>query len=412
MKKENTICTLLWNHLYLNNEGFALPCCAAYEHIEELLKQSKSITQTNSIDKSLDLKLFKEIRQSMLNGEQHKFCSSCYEKEGKGIQSYRQENNELFKETYKKIESGKLDLESKTSLEYVDLRLGNQCNLACRMCPPNSSSNLIRDYEQLESEKFSIDFTKNTSWHKDKNFWNQLLNRSHEIRKIYLAGGEPLLINESWDFLSELIKKDQAKNITIYYSTNLSTIPEKAKKVWPQFKKVLLSLSIDGTEATHEYIRHPISWKKIESNLYELDKSFFDLNIESAVVYSTLQAYNFDALPELVKYLEQFKNIDSYPIISLLSAPNQLSLRVLPLEIRKRAIPSLKELLLKTTETNYKSDKWKSNFINEIINLISILKEDSFSQEKFDEFKRYTLHFDKSRSQDIFARIPELKNYF
>jgi len=412
MKKENTICTLLWNHLYLNNEGYALPCCASHEHIEEMLKKSKSITQTNSIEKSLELDMFKEIRQTMLNGSKHKFCSSCYEKEARGIQSYRQENNELFLDTYKKLEAGELDIDSSFSLEYVDLRLGNQCNLACRMCPPNSSSNLIKDYQKLESQNFSTNFTKNTSWHKSKKFWKDLLSRAHEIKKIYLAGGEPLLINETWDFLNELVKEGHSKNITIYYSTNLSTIPERAEKIWPSFKKVQLSLSIDGINSSYEYIRFPMKWSRIEKNLQELDRRFLELNIESAVVYSTIQAYNFDTIPELVKYLEQFRNIDSFPIINILTAPNQLVLSALPSNIKKKAVAPLKELLLKISGSEYKSDKWKSNFINEILNFISLLKEDDFSKAQFQEFKRYTLHFDKERSQNIFNRIPELKNYF
>ncbi|OUR93602.1 hypothetical protein A9Q84_19225 [Halobacteriovorax marinus] len=412
MKKENKLCSLLWNHLYLNNEGYALPCCAAYEHIEEMLKQSKSITEVSSIEELLKLDLFKDIRQTMLDGKEHTFCSSCYDKEEKGIQSYRQESNELFHETYEKIVTGELNLDSAVSYEYVDLRLGNQCNLACRMCPPNSSSNLIKDYQALESQNFSLDFTKNTSWHKDPNFWQELLSRSHEIKKIYLAGGEPLLINETWDFLGELIKRDHAKNITIYYSTNLTTLPEKAAKFWPSFKTVQLSLSIDGFGDVHEYIRHPIAWKKIEANLHKLDKDFLDLNIESAVVYSTIQAYNFDAIPELVQYLNQFTNIDSYPVISLLTAPNQLSIEALPLDIRKRAIAPLKALLFQAKTSEYKSEKWKSNFIHEVLNLISSLSNENFNKDLFEEFKRYTLHFDKTRSQDIFKRIPELKNYF
>jgi organic radical activating enzyme len=373
--------------------------------------KSNNITESKSIKEVLDSKLLREIRETIGAGQEHKFCTSCYEKESKGIQSYRQESNEVFSDTYNNLLSSE-GKSLKSDLEYIDLRLGNQCNLACRMCPPNSSANLISDIETLENTKFNDDFHKKTSWFKDQNFWRDLLERSNHVKKIYLAGGEPFLIDETWEFLEALVEKGYSKNITLYYSTNITVLPKKAYKLWPSFKKVQLSLSLDGVEDTYEYIRYPVKWMKIENNLKQLDTDFLKLNIESAVVYLTMQAYNYDCLPALIKKLDSYKNIDKYPIVNILTRPENLSVETLPRDIKTRAVAPLKQLLLEHSTKEYKSSKWKSNFINEVINYIECLKNDSSSKENFEKFKVYTTHFDKTRNQNIFDRIPELKNYF
>ncbi|CBW27878.1 conserved hypothetical protein [Halobacteriovorax marinus SJ] len=408
--KNKVICTLLWNHLYLNNEGYFLPCCNSNEKIEELKKRSTTILENKSLDNIHTLDFIKEIRTDMLNGKKNIFCNQCYEAEEKGILSYREINNDLFSDTYKELISGLGDLNDKLKFEYVDLRLGNTCNLSCRMCPAESSSNLIKDLEVLEGRTFTSDFFKNTNWYKEENFWNNLLTHSDSFKKIYLAGGEPLLINETWDFLLKLIEKGVSKNITLYYSTNLTILPKKAYEIWPHFKKVNLSLSIDATEETYEYIRFPAKWSKVDLNLKELDKKFHELNIESAVVYTTIQAYNYASIPKLVAYLSEFSFIDHYPILNILRSPDSLAIDKIPKEIRHREVRELKKVLFKASTADYKSKKWKLNFVNELISYIEELKSESTSN--IEDFKKYTVHFDKSRKQSIFNIIPELKNYF
>ena len=409
--KDKTICALLWNHLYLNNDGFSLPCCAAYNHIDEMLPLAQNITSRKNLKNFTNSPLLNDIRETIFEGKKHKFCSSCYENEEKGIHSYRQENNEIFKDTFEKLISSSSSKDVKIKYEYIDLRLGNQCNLACRMCPPNSSSNLIKDHEKLEGRTFSNEFLKNTSWHKDESFWNELLQNSDDLKKIYLAGGEPLIIEETWNFLRSLVKNGNSKNIILYYSTNSTVIPKAAFELWPHFKKIQLSLSIDGTKDSYEYIRYPMKWNKIEKNLTTINSSFQKLNIESAVAYITIQAYNYDSIPKLVTELSKYQNIDSYPIINLLSRPSHLSVHSLPLEVKKNAIGPLKELLLTVATSKYKSIKWKNNFSKEIVNYIDELQKETFNKGDFDKFKKYTFHFDSSRNQNILNRIPELKNF-
>jgi len=408
--KNKVICTLLWNHLYLNNEGYFLPCCNSNERIEELKKKSTTILENKPLDNIHTLEFIQEIRKDMLNGKKNIFCNQCYEAEEKGILSYREINNDLFSDTYKELISGSGNLNDKLKFEYVDLRLGNTCNLSCRMCPAESSSNLIKDLEVLEGRTFTSDFFKNTNWYKEESFWNNLLTHSNSFKKIYLAGGEPLLINETWDFLLKLIEKGVSKNITLYYSTNLTTLPKKAYEIWPHFKKVNLSLSIDATEEAYEYIRFPARWSKVDSNLKELDKKFHVLNIESAVVYTTIQAYNYASIPKLVAYLSEFSFIDHYPILNILRSPKSLAVDKIPKEIRHREVRELKKVLFKASTDDYKSKKWKLNFVNELISYIEELKNESTSN--IEDFKKYTVHFDKSRKQSIFNIIPELKNYF
>jgi glutamate-1-semialdehyde 2,1-aminomutase len=99
----------------------------------------------------------RDIRLAMINGEKVEGCSTCYLQEESGRMSNRQQaNNEwawrlgenTLTETIKKAldNNGHVD----NDLVYLDLRLGNLCNLKCRMCNPWNSSQIVKEHVELE----------------------------------------------------------------------------------------------------------------------------------------------------------------------------------------------------------------------------------------------------------------------
>ena len=52
-------------------------------------------------------------------------------------------------------EDGTIDTE-KVPLEYLDLRLGNLCNLKCRICSPSESSLWIDDFAELQRQQNNV----------------------------------------------------------------------------------------------------------------------------------------------------------------------------------------------------------------------------------------------------------------
>ncbi len=82
----------------------------------------------------------------------------------------------------------------------------------------------------------------NNYWHENPQFWEQVFDQIPNIRQLYFAGGEPLLIKEHRRLLEEIIDRGYADQISLRYNTNGLLINEEIISVWQKFKKVKLVL--------------------------------------------------------------------------------------------------------------------------------------------------------------------------
>jgi len=205
-------------------------------------------------------------------------------------------------------------------IEFVELRLGNLCNLRCVTCNPLSSSQWRSDYLKL-AEKFDflkdkfqmLDKARFTSWptgFADSNvfeldwpeseiFWEELGKLSENLKVIYINGGEPTLIKKHWNFLEYLIQRHLSKNIELNYSINVTNLPEYADEIWKYFKKVRVSCSIDALEERNNYIRFPSNWQTILNNFTALKQSSVEVSITQ-----TISVLNYDSLDKFVDYFK------------------------------------------------------------------------------------------------------------
>ena len=99
------------------------------------LKQDKITDAINS-------PLAKDIRKKMLEGKWHPECIRCLREEKAGMKSRRINDGERFathltwdQAVEHTSEDGTIDL-NHIKQTYYDIRLGNFCNLKCRMCSP------------------------------------------------------------------------------------------------------------------------------------------------------------------------------------------------------------------------------------------------------------------------------------
>ena len=70
-----------------------------------------------------------------------------------------------------------------------------------------------------------------------------------------------------------------AGGIDLSYNTNITLLPQGVAELWPQFKSVSLSCSIDGYGSLNEYIRRPSRWRDVDRHLHTLDAHFHDWNL-------------------------------------------------------------------------------------------------------------------------------------
>jgi len=404
MSNDNKLCVLPWNHLFVSNTGDAsFPCCSSQYSLGRADKKDSVLNLFESKLLSSLSENKKGLREEFLNGQEPAVCSGCYEKDREGIWSYRKTANELFPETLNELKEGKLNLSSPMKLEFVDLRLGNLCNLACRMCDAGSSRLLIDDYREYLGDKNFGKELEEINWFSDRGFYKNLVENGKEIKIINMAGGEPFIIEQTWEFLEMLIERGYAENIELRYNTNLSIIPEKAKKLWPKFKGVVLFLSIDGVEKVYEYIRYPAKWSKIEKNLEHLEENFEALNISAANIQMTVQAYNISNIPEITKYLQKFDKISRVPLINLLETPSELSFRSLPVKTRKEVAKKLKAFLMEIFDLDglQKIDTYEDFLRNTTYLIEELLDSSSFSKNQYEEFLKITKFFDNKRKQKL-----------
>jgi radical SAM protein with 4Fe4S-binding SPASM domain len=242
-------CVLPFNSVSIAATGELRPCCNAYNSGFEI--DVKDI----SVDEIINNKKIISLRESFKKDKTDSACDRCWNIEKIGNRSFRHVANEDKSYGLNSVIPIRKDTQiSFEDIQYLDITLGNKCNLACRMCNPYSSSLLAKQLIELKEYNGSdlIDFSRST---KDKIL--DLINKAVNLNSIYLLGGEPLINDFHDEIVDLLIKKDRAKNINIHYSTNLQVDIEKYLEMWGNFKFVDLNVSIDGSHQYYEYIRWP-----------------------------------------------------------------------------------------------------------------------------------------------------------
>jgi sulfatase maturation enzyme AslB (radical SAM superfamily) len=375
----------------------------------------------------------KNVRSKMLQNEWPEECIRCQTEEKTGLRSrreYERENwfidNEYVKENTK--EDGTIVIED-FPLQYLDLRFGNNCNLSCRMCGPSDSSSWYEDHVKLTGKTEywdthgKVELKKNAAgkfsttdydWYNSESFWKEMNEMGSGVRHIYMAGGEPLLIEKHFSFLNDCIGKGFAKNIILEYNTNLSFLNEKIINLWEQFKQVRVGASIDGMGDVLEYQRHPIKWDSTLKNLQILDG--LKENIFSWLAL-TITNYNVFHVPEFIKWKlkeSNFKRINSSkkkPIIThhMCHSPLHLNIRSLPPELKELVTNKYKDLIAWGNEQDL-TDYQKKALENIVDGVLTYMEAESYKD--WDYFIEYTAKLDRIRNQNILNIVPEYAPYF
>jgi sulfatase maturation enzyme AslB (radical SAM superfamily) len=92
------------------------------------------------------------------------------------------------------------------------------------------------------------------------------------VEQIYFAGGEPLLMEEHYRILDELVRKKRF-DVRLIYNTNFTHTDLKGQSVfeyWRQFDSVAVGASLDAMGYHAEYIRKGTDWAQVVQNRYEM----------------------------------------------------------------------------------------------------------------------------------------------
>jgi len=438
-----TFCVLPWIHVATRPNGDARLCCGsnasqATNGIMDagLVKKEDGIAANfgkETLQSAWNNQYMRTVRTTMLDGNIPSSCFKCFEEESKGIVSKRiwetyywseekLEIDQLVKETTR-------DGEVPPIIRYLDLRLGHTCNLKCVMCSPHDSSRWVQDHDQLIKSTESkivlhqMSWDKNSFdnyWYEKPELWKEIFDQIPNIRQLYFAGGEPLMIKEHKNFLEEIIRRGYADNITVRYNSNGVLVDDNIINIWSKFKEVRFAFSIDALEDRNHYIRYPVSWQETESALMKLDNTPDNIKVGIACA---VQIFNIKHIIDFAKWkiLKKFKKINLFEVFDIeagggilnmhmLYIPTFLSARILPKadkeQLRKDFI-EFKQWLW----DNYRQDDdfWKHN-PNGWNRWESILKfvEAEDHSHLVPDFKEYVKNLDSIRNTDAKRIFPEL----
>lgn len=440
-QENNTFCPMPWNSINLRNNGDIRICCNAnsYSKRKGIMRKDDGTPYNagrDDWDEARNCALIKEVRADMLKGKWNPDCERCRQEEVNGIVSRREYEGKDWKidlETAKKITKGDGTLDtSKQAIEFFDIRYGNFCNLKCRMCGPTDSHMWYGDFVKLNNTtkyKDTHDIielykkpngkytTDQYDWFKDADhYWDQFEKHTKGALKLYIVGGEPLIIDEHEESLNRLVKSGKAKNIQIEYNTNLTNVSDKMLELWENFKQIRIGVSIDGTGDVFEYQRPPANWDKVYNNMKKLNDNM-NINLKCWFAF-TVTPYNIFHLPEFMKWhldesgLTRFNPKDGpRPTVThhMCHSPKYFNVKCLP-ELIKSEIEDQYEFYKEWVNQSEYSDHVKNHYNKVLDGVIKFMKsEDNGALE---EFIDVTNKLDKMRGQNILDVVPEYEELF
>ena len=407
-------CSHLFTALSFDQRGQVRVCCNNYEVPKDEDGNPISITDKDfSMVKSLNSDVHTRIRKNILADKQDPGCIRCWQTEDNGAESYRTIwNNTLANGFHKDIMVESMDDDGYVRDPYVtflDFTMGNKCNLICRMCNIDNSNFWEIESKLLYNEDFNIP-TRNVSvddrFLSDDFFTKNFLY----LKQVNFLGGEPLIIKEHSDFLRQCIKHNIAKNITLFYTTNLTVVKDELFDLWSEFKHIYLGVSIDGYNEVDDYIRYPSKWDKIEKNIEKVSGWKQELNMDLQI-HSTFQALNVLNYDKLLEWVYSLGDLGFWrlPFSNWVTYPNWYDCRVLSDDLKDMGIERITKFI--DSKKDIKWDAGEEQWLGILKSNLVTLKETLDDKEAVLKFKVYTKKLDRNRKQHIVNYIPELEKF-
>lgn len=298
-----SFCPLPWTGVHFNTDGEVKNCIISTEVLGDLAD--------NELVDIMRGPNNQKIKQDMLADTKPANCSGCHmleeNKRSFDIVSsrvyYLKELRDVALDTYKSLDT--------FDLYHTDIRWNNTCNHACVYCEPKYSSRWAEELKEYVP-KPDVASTK-----------QYVFERVEQLKNVYLAGGEPLLMKENEEFLKLLLEKNP--NVSLRVNTNLSRTHTQVFDLICKFKNVHWTVSVETTGKEFEYIRYGGNWQHFSENLYKIRQLGHKIS--------------FNMLWFLLNYKSIFTTIDyfidlgfhynSY-VLSPITWPPELDLRNVP----------------------------------------------------------------------------------
>ena len=429
MSKEysKTFCPYPWIHVMTQPTGTISWCCVARDNFKDDNGKMVDLNKGHKIEDVWNSNHMRKIRQEMIDGEVVKGCEHCYDLEDMGFPSYRTnyirdwfEYSGKGEEIHERIErsiSNNFRVEEPPM--YLDFRLGNMCNLKCRMCQPQNSSQIQKEYKKIEKADPSAgQFIKNnftwgqfadhiTPWQDDPEFLRQVEEWLPGVNKLYFTGGESTIIERVYWIMEKCVEMGIAKDIELVFNSNMTNIQKRFLDLVEQFKNVLMCISVDAYGHENEYIRGASHWSRVEKNL----RSYCASDVVGRVLFSpVIQIYNVLTITKLLDFCEELEleyGREVFVTFLICDYPTSLDFRNCPEQVREVAAGRLEMWLKQSKFLANRPENVQS--INATIKALRENRKENWRQELI-TFQKYTTLLDKQRKESMEEALPELYN--
>lgn len=366
-------------------------------------------SQVYSIQEFWDSDYLNFIREKMLANEPVHECRSCRYYERNGTESYRERANKRW--GYHST--------PKVSPIYVDLKLGNTCNLQCVFCDPNSSSKVLAEWKKLGWTKEKAPFADGImgpimeltdeptdyQWVNRNNFWDNLDAVSGNLQHMKFTGGEPMLNKKMFVLLEKLIDQGRAKDITLQFTTNGTVISDRIINILNSFAGVEINFSCDGLEGTNSYIRYPLNHSQWLQNIQQ-----YAIMVSDTVKLNMQHSYGALTMLSLDQYFRWVFDQKKFGWHTFkVFRPDFMQMEVLEKHSLNQSADNL-DCLIQELTPKCESDR-DLHLLNDIAGISNAARSAVDMTHLRPQLKQYVNDLDKSRGINIYDYIPELKGH-
>ena len=381
----DNFCILPFVHAFVTPQIIS-PCCAYTGKIK--LNSKKQYWNSDQLQ---------NIQKNMLNNVRDKGCSICWKKEDRGYSSLRQHSNQIYSHH---VADAKHDKEIEQPF-YLDLRLGNLCNLQCRMCISDWSSQIAGEILDNPEEDW-IDTPTQKVIELDDDAWELLDQWLPYVKRVFMTGGEPTIIKRNLDYINKIVSSGRSREVELIFTTNATNINKKFIEIGQNFKSVSYNVSVDAVDDLARYIRYPSDWNTIDKNLRNIGPGV-SLN-------TTIQWLNMTRLNEIFDYIENCGIEFGGIWFQLVTDPSYLDPIYAPRFMKEKCISDIKNFLNRPFLQEEKHNNILSGGLKQsLIQTKQFLEQNLNNVKHIDEFLKRMEILDRLRGQQLFDVLPELQ---
>jgi len=279
------LCLAPWVHTYLSPQTERRMCCASREPAQNFTQYidtaaGTGVYQPVTLEQHWNSEHMKSVRRRMMQNKTLPECAVCNE-QLLNTDVYRSYFNRMFGHLREGVLAATAPDGSTTAQPVSwDYRFSNLCNFKCRMCGDMLSS-------AWESEQRA---NRMINWADPKNNWMQPAVRAeisrfqdtqieaefaqavaeHRVEEVYWVGGEPLMYEQHWRYMKQIVDQGDGDRVYARYNTNLSRVDFKGINLYDDIlchlRDYQICASLDGTGATGEYIRTGLDYSVWRDN--------------------------------------------------------------------------------------------------------------------------------------------------